>query len=671
MLLAFLVVYALFAPCATARAAERHATLSPVGVSDARWTGGLMGERFETCRKVMVPNLWHIMSGTEYSQFFENFRIAAGLSQGKHRGAPFNDGDFYKWLESAAATYAITHDQQLDRTMDDCIAVIAKAQRADGYIHTPVLLKKRGPDTHEFVNPLDFEMYNMGHLMTAAVVHHRATGKTTLLDVAKKAADFLDKTFANPTPDLARFGVCPSHYMGLVDLYRETKEPRYLALSQRLIDMRSLVKDGTDDNQDRVPFRQQTQAIGHAVRANYLYAGAADVYAETGDESLMSPLRKIWDDLEAHKIYITGGCGALYDGASPDGSKDQKSITRVHQAYGRDYQLPNATAHNETCAAIGSLLWNWRMLQISGDAKFADEMERVLYNSVLTGVSLDGTKFFYTNTLRKLDPEPVNLRWSRVRQPFISTFCCPPNVVRTIAESANYAYGVSDGKVWVNLYGAGECNATLPNNDGTVKLTQDTSYPWTGKVKITVDPKLEKPAGELSLMLRIPGWLSNFASFSVNGNPSAQPLARGRYFELRRTWASGDVVELDFPMPVRLMEANPYVEETRDQVAVMRGPLVYCLESNELPEGVRVLDVRVPREAKFTSRVDKDVAGGVVVVEGKATAQPQGDWKGRLYREIQPGVGPQKRDVDLRLVPYYAWGNRGGAEMTVWMSTAN
>jgi DUF1680 family protein len=671
-LLTILVVCALIT--SSARAAERHVTFSPVGVADARWTGGLMGERFDVCRKVMVPNLWHIMSGTEHSQFYENFRIAAGISQGRHRGPTFNDGDFYKFLESASAVYAITRDEQLDRTLDEVIAVIAKAQRADGYIHTPVLLKKKGPQQREFENPLDFEMYNMGHLMSAACVHHRATGKTTLLDVARKTADFLDKHYANPTPDMARHGVCPSHLMGLVDLYRETNEPRYLKLSQRLIDMRSLVKNGDDDNQDRVPFRDQTQAIGHAVRANYLYAGAADIFAETGDDTLMSPLRKIWDDLTAHKLYITGGCGALYDGASPDASKDQKSITRTHQSYGREYQLPNVTAHNETCAAVGSVFWNWRMLQVSGDARYADEMERAFYNSVLTGVSVDGTKFFYTNTLRKLDPEPVTMRWSRVRQPFMSVFCCPPNVVRTIAESAQFAYGVADGKVWVNLYGQGECNATLPGGAGTVKLTQETSFPWTGKVKITVDPKLEKPAGELTLMLRVPGWARSAGKFSVNGNPSAQPLTPSSYLPLRRTWASGDVVELDFPMPVRLIEANPYVEETRDQVAVMRGPLVYCAESNDLPEGVRVLDVRVPRDAKLTGRVDKDVAGGVVIVEGKATATPQGDWKGQLYRDVQSGAAGTtrpKREIDLRLVPYFAWGNRGGAEMTVWMSAAN
>jgi DUF1680 family protein len=494
--------------------------------------------------------------------------------------------------------------------------------------------------------------------MTAACVHHRATGKSTLLDVARKTADFLDVTFKQPTAELAAHGVCPSHLMGLVDLYRTTREPRYLALAQRLIDMRDLVKGGSDDNQDRVPFRQQTTAIGHAVRANYLYAGAADVYAETGDATLLSPLNQIWDDLTAHKLYITGGCGALFDGASPDGSKDQQHITRTHQSYGRDYQLPNATAHNETCAAIGSLLWNWRMLEITGEARFADLMERTLYNSVLTGVGMDGKTFFYTNTLRRLKPEPVVMRWSRQRQPFMSVFCCPPNVVRTIAESANYAYGKSDGAVWVHLYGAGTLETTLPDG-APVKVTQETDYPWDGKVRI----KASGPAGkEFAVKLRVPGWARE-ASIKVNGQPGpdAKP---GTYAEVKRAWSAGDVLELDLPMPVRMVEANPYVEETRNEAAVMRGPLVYCLESPDLPEGVRVLDVRLPRDVKLSSGAGDGLAKGMVVVEGKALAAPQGEWSGKLYRDLQAADG---REIDLKLVPYFAWGNRGDSEMSVWL----
>src|SRR5262245_34999388 len=382
----------------TDTSASPHVVMRSVGLGRVKWTTGFWADRFETCRASMLPTMSRIMEGTEHSQFLQNFRIAAGLAGGRHRGPPWNDGDFYKWLEAAAAAYAVTRDPALDRRMDDAIAVIAKAQRADGYLHTPVLIANRNGDAAEpFHDRLNFEMYNFGHLFTAACVHHRATGKRTLLDVAVKAADFLCRTFESPTPELARNAVCPSHYMGTVELYRTTGDRKYLALAVKFLDLRDVATDGTDDNQDRVPFRKQTEAVGHAVRANYLYAGAADVYAETGDETLLEPLKKIWANVVTRKMYLTGACGALYDGASPDGSKDQKQIARVHQAYGRDYQLPNSTAHNETCAAIGNALWNWRMLQVTGEAKYADVLEVTLLNAVLAGVSLDGRRFFYTN----------------------------------------------------------------------------------------------------------------------------------------------------------------------------------------------------------------------------------------------------------------------------------
>jgi DUF1680 family protein len=645
----------------TDTSASPHATLTALPLGDARWSSGFWADRFATCRDRTLPAMFRLMDATQPSQFLENFRIAAGDSQSHHRGPKWNDGDFYKWLEAAAAVYAIDHDPALDRRMDQVIALIARAQRPDGYLHTPVLINQRnGGDAKPFGDPQDFEVYNMGHLITAACVHYRATGKTTLLDVARKAADFLCEAFKSPDAHLAGQGICPAHYMALVELYRTTREPRYLALAQKLIDMRDQIAGGTDDNQDRLPFRQQTQAVGHAVRANYLYAGAADVYAETGDATLLPPLEKIWTDLVTRKLYITGGCGALYDGASPDGSKDQKQITRVHQAYGRDYQLPNATAHNETCAAIGNLLWNWRMLQISGDAKYADVIELSLHNAILAGVGLDGTTFFYTNTLRQLDPMPVELRWSRQRQPWISCFCCPPNVARTLAESASYAYARSDRGLSVILYGASTCRTAL--KDGTpVTLTQETNYPWDGKVRLTIETPAPK---EFSLLLRIPGW-TRHASIQVNGQPLPDSPHPATFHDLRRTWSNGDHVDLDLPMPVRVLEANPLVEETRNQLAVMRGPLVYCLESPDLPKDVRLMNVRIPRDSQWSARHDKDLLGGVTVIEGQALAsEPPPPWTGQLYRDLTPSTD---RTINLKLIPYFAWANRGKSEMSVWL----
>ena len=639
-------------------AASRHAVVDPVGLADARWTTGFWADRFEVCRSATIPAMGTLLEGTERSQFLQNFRVAAGLEAGKHRGPPWNDGDFYKWLEAAAAVYAVTKDPAIDKRMDGAIAVIAKAQRADGYLHTPVLIANRNGDTAKpFQDRLNFEMYNFGHLFTAACAHHRATGKKTLLDVAVKAADFLCNAFEKPTPELARNSVCPSHYMGSVELYRETRDKKYLALAVKFLDMRDLATGGTDDNQDRVPFRKQTEAVGHAVRANYLYAGAADVFAETGDETLLHPLQKIWTNVATRKMYVTGACGALYDGASPDGSKDQKQISRVHQAYGRDYQLPNSTAHNETCAAIGNILWNWRMLQVTGEAKYADVLELALHNALLAGVSLDGKQFFYTNTMRRLDAMPAPLRWSRSREDWISCYCCPPNVARTVAQAHTYAYGRSDRGVWVHLFGGSTLDTTLP--DGRrIKLKLETDYPWDGRVKVTIEAA---PAGELSLFVRVPGWVEG-AALRVNGKPV--DVTSGRYAELRRTWKTGDVVELALPMKPRLVETHPLVEEARNQVAVMRGPLVYCLESPDLPRGVSVRDVAIPREVKLASRFEKNLLGGVAVLEGKAEVAAGKPWGNELYREFKPS--PPK-PVEVKLIPYFAWDNRGKSEMTVWI----
>jgi DUF1680 family protein len=600
-----------------------------------------------------------LMEGTERSQFLDNFRVAAGLVEGTHRGPPWNDGDLYKWLEAAAAVHAVTPDPALDRWMDDAIVVIAKAQRADGYIHTPVLIANRTGDAaaRPFRDRLNFEMYNFGHLFTAACVHHRSTGKRALLDVAVRAADFLCRTFENPPPDLARDAVCPSHFMGIIELYRTTGERKYLPLAVRLLESRDTAVGGSDDNQDRIPFRDQTGAVGHAVRANYLYAGAADVYAETGDQTLLDPLKAIWANAVTRKMYVTGACGALFDGASPDGAKDQKQIARVHQAYGRDYQLPNSAAHNETCAAVGNVLWNWRMLQATGEAKYADVVEVALYNAVLAGLSLDGKRFFYTNTLRQLDTMPVPLRWSRQREEWISCYCCPPNVARTVARANGYAYGRSGRGVWVHLFGGSRLDAALPGG-GRVTLKQETDYPWDGRVRVTVE---SAPAGEISLFLRVPGWADE-ATLTVNGVPES--AAAGQYAETRRIWKAGDVVELTLPMRPRLVEAHPLVEEARNQVAVMRGPLVYCLESTDLPKGVSVPAVALPREAKLTPRFDGNLLGGVSVLEGKAEVASDRPWGGQLYREFKP-LAP--RPIDVKLIPYYAWSNRGASEMTVWL----
>ena len=364
-------------------------------------------------------------------------------------------------------------------------------------------------------------------------------------------------------------------------------------------------------------------------------------------------------------MYLTGACGALFDGASPYGSEDQGSITRTHQAYGRPYELPNVTAHSETCANIGNGLWNWRMLQLTGEAKFADVLELVLYNSLLSGISLDGKKFFYTNPMRVLNDQP-QLRWSRTRQAYIECFCCPPNAVRMIAESTSYAYCVSNGNsmkdeaVWVNLYGASVLDTALPSG-AKIILEQETNYPWEGYVKISIHVA---EAHKFAVMLRIPGWTEN-AVVTVNEEATDIEARPGEYCQINRTWSDGDTIEIEIPMVPQLMEANPFVEETLNQIDIQRGPVVYGLESDDLPEGVRVMDIHIPADIELQPQMDSQLFGErVAVLEGQAEWIPQGKWSHQLYRSLQDAK-PEK--INIRLVPYYAWGNRAEGEMTVWI----
>jgi DUF1680 family protein len=625
----------------------------------------------------MIPHMWTIFADPNESHAWDNFLMAAGLGEGrgdgKPHGPPFNDGDFLKWFEALAQVYAVTKDPAIDAEMDRIIAVVGKAQREDGYLHTQKIIPQRrgqtGVAATEFEDREHFETYNMGHLITAACIHYRATGKTTMLGLARKAADYIDRLCREHPADLARNAICPSHYMGVTELYRVTREPRYLELAKQLIEIRSLVPPsvGSDHNQDRIPFRESTEAVGHAVRANYLYAGVADVYAEDGDATLLKPLEAIAADVDGQKLYVTGMTGAIYDGASPDGapSRLHPQIKTIHQAYGRDYQLPNLTAYNETCATIGYGMWMWRQFTLTGDAHLADLFEQTLYNGVLPGISLEGKHYFYVNPLRKLADFDYPLRWSRTRTPNIkSSFCCPPNVVRTIAEAHNYVYALSPQAVWVNLYAASTLDTAW--TDGTrIKLRQETDYPWSGAVKLVIE---QAPAAETTLKLRVPGWLKpGSVSIRINGRPAGIAAVPGTYADLKRVWHNGDTVQFDMTFKPVMLEANPLVEETLNQVAVKYGPLVYCVESNDLPKDVHLRDVAlsVASPAVFTSQHERIAGADVLTLTVPALALPRAAWTpGQLYREA---TAQPPQDIRLKLVPYYAWGNRGDTEMSVWL----
>lgn len=659
---------------------SKFAVVSSTPVSAVKWTDGFWGERFGVFSGTSVQSMWETWK-SDKGHGWNNFLIAAGEKKGKRHGPPFHDGDMYKWLEALTAVYAVNKDPEVGKIMDRFIELIQKSQRADGYLHTPVIIaemNKQATAKEEakenatigtkvgtgkdgaFGNRLNFETYNLGHLITAGIMHKRATGKTTLFNCAVKAADFLYDFYKRASDELARNAICPSHYMAIAEMYRETGNPKYLELSEKLIDIRGKVENGTDDNQDRVPFRQQYKAMGHSVRANYLYAGVADLYLESGEEQLKKNLDSIWEDIVTRKMYITGACGALYDGTSPDGTDyTPDNIQKVHQSYGRPYQLPHSTAHNETCANIGNLFFNWRMFTATGEAKYTDIVENCLYNSILSGISLDGKKYFYTNPLRISKDLPYTLRWPKERTEYISCFCCPPNTLRTLCEAQDYAYSIEKGGVYVNLYGGNTLNTNI-EGVGEITLTQKTDYPWDGAVNISVD-KL-KGKKQFEIKLRVPDWCTEGAKITVNGEEQNIETKAGTYATVNRTWKKADVVSINMPMRTRIVEANPLVEESRGQVAVQRGPIVYCLESNDLG-GLSIDDIAIPLDAKFTP-VDMTIDGSrIKALEGEVINRSEASWKGQLYREATA----KKQMVKVRLIPYYAWGNRGKSEMTVWM----
>ncbi len=661
------------------RSTEAKMMNTPLGA--VKWTGGFWGDRFGVLSQTTIWDMWNTWNtpwetldekGAHGSNGFRNFEVAAGTVQGKHHGPPFHDGDMYKWLEACAAVYAVTKEPKLDTLMDKFIEQVRLAQRNDGYIHTPVVISERslGIDSHAgdntnigieigddhkraFASRLNFETYNLGHLMTAGIVHKRATGKTTLFECSKKAADFLYNFLTNDAAELSRNAICPSHYMGAAEMYRETGDEKYLTLAKGLIAIRDSVTNGEDHNQDRHKLRDQYEAMGHAVRANYLYAGVADLYAETGEVQLMKNLSSIWNDIVNHKIYITGGCGALYDGVSPDGTTyDQPSIQQIHQAYGRQFQLPQETAHNEICAQIGMLLFSWRMFQTTGDGKYFDNIETELYNGILSGISLDGKDYFYTEALRRTKEFPYTMRWPKHRQHYISCFCCPPNTVRTLCEAQEYAYSIKDDTLlYVNLYGQN----TLTTKD--LEIEQTTNYPWDGKVRI----EIKKAKRLKTVKLHIPAWCDNY-NVKLNGE---------EYFEEHRKWKKGDVIELTLDMKVRLMEANPLVEEAKNQVCVMRGPLVYCLEGQDIENTYHINEISLPANIEFKETRATIAGHEVIALEGEAVqTAPWNQWDNEtLYREVWRPRNENK--VKIRLIPYYAWDNRGVDDMSVWLNKTN
>ena len=624
--------------------------VTAVPLTAVKFSDGFWAKRQQTDIAVTIR---HEIMEAEKTNRIKNFELAAAALKGETGGKlastyAFDDSDVYKIIEAASYVLMLRPDSDLDKALDGWIAKIAAAQEPDGYLYTARTIDPRQPPRMSgpgrWTNLADsHELYNVGHMYEAAVAHHQATGKRNFLDVALKSADFIDKTFG-PGKDQLKF--VPGHEeieLALVKLFRATGKIKYLNLAKFFIDERGNAaghKLYGIYNQDHKPIVDQTEAVGHAVRAAYLYAGATDVAALTGDRRYMDALDKIWDDVVSKKLYLTGGIGAAGN----------------IEGFGPAYDLPNPTGYAETCATIAYALWNYRMFLYYGDGKYMDMFERAAYNAFLSGYGLSGDLFFY--------PNPLASYGQHVRTPWFNCACCPPNVARFIAELGGFAYGVEGDKIFVNIYAQG--TAALETKAGKIALEQTTDYPWAGDIKITVTP--EKSAA-WTLMARIPGWAQGrpmpsdlyryaeeskeFPAVKVNGEAVALNLEKG-YASVARTWRKGDVVEIRLPMPVRRVLANENLKADIGRVAVERGPLVFCAEGED-GDG-HVANIVLDDGSVLTAEQRPELLDGVTVITGEATA----------YRYKGGRVAGEKRT--LTLIPYYAWAHRGRGEMAVWLA---
>jgi DUF1680 family protein len=609
-----------------------HARLKSVGMREVQLTGGLLCQRFQTNIAAGIPAGWRQLWE---SYTIPNFYVVSGRRPGEVQGPRYIDSDGYKWLEGACWAYAHTQDETLKAWIDEFVDVIEAAQEEDGYVNTHFMGERKSLRFTDLNHA--HEIYCFGHLTQAAIAHHRVTGEDKLLNVARRFADLLYRLFG---PE-GRWGTCghPEAEMALIELYRETGERRYLQLASRMVDARGQkppVLDGSIYLLDHAPFREQREAVGHAVRALYLYAGATDLYMETGEAALLDTLHALWDDVFTRKAYVTGGLGARYEG----------------EAFGLAYELPNLRAYAETCAAIAGFMWNWRMLQVEPDARYADWMEIALYNGILSGVSLDGTRYFYMN--------PLESRGGYERSPWFGCACCPPNVHRTLASLPGYLYGLDEQTVYLHFYAGSQLDTRLPNGQ-PVQIRVQTDYPWSG------DILLQPSAGSYALALRIPGWASD-VELRVNGERvEAVP---GSYAIVQREWRDGDSVQLTLPMPIELLRANPRIEEDRASGMLRRGPVVYCVEQTDLPAG-DLMDLYLPEETSgLRAEYVPSLLGRVVAIGGNALLDTVPRDSQPLYVPASRYVPPRHREVPVRWVPYYAWANRGAGAMKVWLPLA-
>lgn len=643
---------------------SKNKLVYPLEWDSVKWTGGLWNEVTHSIETNTISHIEKMFKDTNISHVIDNFLICSNQIDGDFGGTDFGDGDFYKWLEAAIYLAYKTNNIELQVKIEEYVEMIAKCQQDDGYISTKQIISERLTGRNERFDDINnFEVYNFGHLFTTACIHHRITGKDTMLNIAKRAADYLE-TMYNKCIETGevKTAVCPSHYMGLVELYRTTKEIKYLNLAKLTIELRDHVSDGSYDNQDKLPLKSHDKIMGHAVRANYLYAGVADLCIEEKDDEYLEMLERVWTNLVNSKLYITGGCGALYNGVAPYGNYFDDA--KVHQAYGYEYQLPNVTAYNETCASIGLVLWAYRMFQLNPKAEYFNIIERAMLNVNLAAINLKGDKFFYENMLRRVNSLDYELVWPLTRKGYIESFCCPPNLTRLLSESSEYAYLQSDDGLWIGLYG--ESSADIKLKNGTeFHVEQSTNYPYEGEVKLKLSDIKGKE--DFKINIRIPDWLSSGEiqygdhRFAITADIANSYLpvivpANTKTYE----------INVMFEMPVRNTIAHSKVEEACNQVAIEKGPLVYCFEANDY-EGDTIDECLIDPECNWQDKWIEIDGRKILAIEG-INYQNEYCTSEQLYTNL----GKQEVKLSkLKLIPYYAWDNRGFGEMRVWLPLAH
>ena len=619
-----------------------HAKLRDIPVHAVTITSGFWNPRREMNVTKSIPSMHDLL---ESNGRMNNFRRLVGKSDAPQIGPVFSDSDVYKWTEAVGFVLQSGPNPELRETAEKLIDLVVSVQEPSGYLNTYYQNDRKSLRMTVPTQTTGHELYNIGHMLQGSIAYYRATGDRKLLDAGIRFVDdFLIPNYG-PAPKKPIVSGHPEIEMGLVELYRITGDKRQLELAGYILsgdDRLQLPERRTIYMFSGTPFTARTKMEGHAVRAMYACCGATDYYMETGDDTYWKTLNVLWNDMTSTKMYVTGGVGSRSDG----------------EAFGDAYELPNFRAYGESCAAIGNMMWNWRMLAATGDAKFTDVMERALYNGINSGMSLDGTLYCYRNPLA-FDPSTGD----KIRNPWYDVTCCPPNLERTFGSLPGYFYSTSSDGIYAHFYDNSELNWRLENGVG-LKVSQKTNYPWDGEVEIKVTPA---EASEFTFFVRIPGWTDR-AQVDVNGKTVAGATP-GQYLPIRRRWNAGDSIRIKMNVVPQAIEANPRVADDSGRVAIQRGPLIYCLEEIDQPSGVLLSDVAVdpghhPAD-QFQPEFKNDLLGGMVVLHHNGAVYEHGASERLLYSRYN-GQSPRTRRVPLTFIPYYAWANRQATFMQVW-----